>query len=185
MRVFTLLVVATITGGSAAKSVVDWDVADVEAWVGEQGWAFADGFIDVVRQHEVTGHVLMHIEKADLEDEFGLSSGLDRAKVVAALEKVTEDEKTASGENWMPPPMDFWEYRSMNRKQVDGLTPLLTAAPRFAISNMASLPPNAKPTNEIGGWFEWLVLPQYYIYLNTDTILGGPWRQNFKSLDST
>ena len=171
MWLFGLLVVASINGGSAGSA--DWDVADVEAWVGEQGWAFGDQFIETVRTHEVTGPVLMHIEKADLEDEFGIASGLDRAKVMAALEKLVEDEKVASGEDWVSPTMGFWEFRSMNRKQIDWLTALLTGAPRFAISHMGKLPPQARPANEIGGWLEWLLLPQYYIFVNTETILGG------------
>ena len=91
MWLFALLVVACITGGSAG--LADWDVADVEAWVGEQGWAFGDQFIETLRTHQVTGRVLMHVEKADLKDEFGIASGLDRAKVMAALEELVEAEQ--------------------------------------------------------------------------------------------
>jgi hypothetical protein len=53
-------------------------------------------------------------------------------------------------------------------------------APRWAISNFSTLPEHARPQKALGenhnsimAWLEWIFVPEYYIYLNRENILGG------------
>jgi hypothetical protein len=166
----SLVFIALIVAARAASNADSWSVTEVNKWVDEQGLETAvsakikEGFT----KHNVDGTVLLHITEEDVKDDLGIESGIQRKKVMAGIEKL-KSANTNHGK------MDFWQYRSMNRKQMDGLMFLLSAAPRWAIHNFQNLPPHGQPKPLEGamGWLEWLVFPNYHIYVNSNEIAGG------------
>lgn len=107
-------------------------------------------------------------EKARLE---ALADVLAKA---AAREKKEADEAKTASEAPVELKMSFWQHRALNRKQFDGLVIKLFNgfSPRNAINNMATLPANGQP-KEPCGWWEYIVVPEYYIWRHSDEIAGG------------
>jgi len=112
------------------------------------------------------------MEDDDLEKEMGISSSLQRKTILTAINTLkTKGQK----EN-----MTFWEYRSMNRKEITRIMPMLTTAPRWAITLFDEVPEHGRPKKKLGegyrpiqAWIEWLLIPEYYIFLHRNDLFGG------------
>jgi hypothetical protein len=173
---FALAVVA-IPSVAADADAADWSVDQVSGWASkltlqeESAAKFKDG----ITANSIDGTILMHVSEDDLKDDMGISSSLQRKVIIAAITKLKGGARDGNRK------MNFWQYRSLHRKEMDHLMTLLNAgAPRWGITKFAELPEYGRPEKPLGGghnaamaWFEWLVIPEYYIYLNSDTIAGG------------
>lgn len=85
----------------------------------------------------VTGSVLLNMEDDDLEKEMGIASSLQRKTILTAINTLkTEGQKKS---------MTFSEYRSMNRKEITRIMPMLTSAPRWAITLFDEIPEHGRP----------------------------------------
>merc|ERR1711934_1079547 len=82
-----------------------------------------------VTQHAITGNILMVLDDTDLEGELGVSSD-------------SESEQNAK--------LSFWELRALDRQMVDYATPLLTTAPRWAITTFDDFPKYCRPAASLG-----------------------------------
>ncbi len=180
----TLLLLLGLAGASPRPdAVAAWDPDDVAAWIGEQGFAAGDAFKDACLRNGVSGRVLFFLDADDLEEDLGVSSGLQRKKILAAIDELHGgvgrrygDAGTnvggGGGGGGGTTTMNFHEYRALNRQFIDHFTPLVSAAPRVAISMLSKAPGYGQPASACG-WFVWLVIPEYYLYSNSGTILGG------------
>jgi len=119
------------------------------------------------------------MEDGDLENTIGITSSLERETILIAINTLkTEGQKRN---------MTFWEYRSMNRKSVTRIMPMLQSAPRWAITLFDQIPEHGRPKKGLGeggwailAWIEWFLIPEYYIFLHRNTLFGGlpgfvPW----------
>jgi len=185
-RTYCIAFFALIAASSfvtADTNAGDWPVEKVVEWSASLGLKedsvklLKKGVID----NKVDGTVLLHVTEEDLRDDIGIESSLQRKVIMSALAEL-------KGKNQGHKGMNFWQYRSMHRKEMDGLMLLISNAPRVAISKFpTTLPEHGRPAKPLGGghstlaaWFEWLIIPEYYIYLNAHTIAGGlpgfmPW----------
>lgn len=101
----------------------------------------------------------MLIENDDLKDEFQIESSLERKKILLLINGLKDSDSEVNAA------IGFWELRALNRKMVDYSTPLLTTAPRWAITTFDDYPSYCKPAKELGegqhyiiGWLEWLLM---------------------------
>jgi len=129
-------------------------------------------FLEAIEKYEINGSILLNMDDVDLQDEIKIESKLHRKSILAAIQELLKDGQKKN--------MNFWEYRSLNRQQTDYTVNLLSMAPRWAISNFSTIPEHARPQKALGedhnsilAWLEWIFVPEYYIFLNRETILGG------------
>ena len=161
-----LLFYSFLTVGSLlSNNVTTWTTADVMEWASSEAAGFSDPSAarGVIEQHAVTGSVLLSVDPNDLKEEFGISSGLERKKVMVAINNLKDSGFVGRS---------FWEYRSMDRRAIFKINGLLPVAPRWALSLLESeWPEHARPSKGIST-LEWLLAPELYIFRNYDTILG-------------
>jgi hypothetical protein len=127
-------------------------------------------------EHSINGNILLFMDESDLEDELAISSKSTRSKIMSAIKALNDQQSSSSSSGTSggkAAGMSFWEYRSMNKKMVDRITPLITIAPRWSISMFPQLPVHGQPASAIGGWAEWILIPEYYIFKHRESILGG------------
>jgi len=169
--------IVAITSVAADVGAADWSVDQVAGWAGkltlqeETAAKFRDG----IKANNIDGTILMHVSDDDLKDDMGISSGLQRKVIMAAITTLKGGARDGNRK------MNFWQYRSLHRKEMDHLMALLNGgAPRWGITKFAELPEYGRPEKPLGGghnaamaWFEWLVIPEWYLYLNSHTIAGG------------
>jgi len=112
------------------------------------------------------------MEDDDLEHEMGIKSSLERETILIAINTLKTMGQKKN--------MTFWEYRSMNRKEVTRIMPMLTSAPRWAITLFDEIPEHGRPKKKLGEGYgsiqagiEWLLIPEYYIFLHRNDIFGG------------
>jgi len=152
--------------------------ADASTWTKQEtlDWVHNHGFAPSVEsqltkafiENDVNGAVLLHIENSDLRDDIGIENAIQRRIILTAIKSLTS---TCDG-NECHAKMDFWEYRSMDRKLMTQLMPALHVSPQYAIYLMDKLPDHGKPEGKCEG-LEWLFLPHKYIWENRDQIAGG------------
>jgi len=138
--VLSLASLPTTNGqGAASSNANSWAPADVLSWAKQLSTSLKPDttakLLSGLEEHGVTGKILLWIEEHDLQEDFGIESSLQRKTVLQAI-----GELHGQGEK-----MDFWEYRSMNRKQVETITGLLAASPRWAIAAMKDVPEHGQP----------------------------------------
>ena len=148
------------------KDAGDWSVDQVQTWAKDQG--FDSGTLGKMRELEVDGDVLLHIEPADIQEDLGVSSGIQAKKLFLRIKALHEHNIPMGVE-----PLSFWQHRAMNRKAMDTMVLTIGVAPRTAMTYFKMFPKAAQPAEPIGGWLEWLFVPEYYIWRNADTIVGG------------
>ena len=150
------------------KDAGDWSVDQVQTWAKDQG--FDSGTLGKMRELEVDGDVLLHIEPADIQEDLGVSSGIQAKKLFLRIKALHEHNIPMGVE-----PLSFWQHRAMNRKAMDTMVLTIGVAPRTAMTYFKMFPKAAQPAEPIGGWLEWLFVPEYYIWRNSDTIVptGG------------
>ena len=165
---------------SLPGDVRDWDAGHISDWIDslKMDTAVSSKLKAGFEQAGVTGNILLWVDESDLQDDLGISSKLQRKRIMAAIQELNDKDNARHGGGSGPgvaaggAPMSFWELKSMNRKQIMWITPLVTTSPRYAISKLAGLPPHAQPPTKIG-WIEYIFLPEYYLFANRNTILGG------------
>ena len=152
-----------------------WTVDHVVEWAGTiKSTGDTEKFQSKLREHGITGNVLMLVDSTDLENEFQIASSIERKKVLAKIQELKDTPAEANVN------LTFWEMRSLNRQMTDYATPLLTVAPRWAITTFDDFPAYCRPEKHMGegnhwliGNFEWLTFPEYYVWINRDTIMCG------------
>jgi hypothetical protein len=176
-----LLFAGCIIGAASANlssDVLTWTVSDTQEWAATAGFSNVKGAQAAIVEHNVNGKILLFVDVADLQDEFGVSSKMEAKMIVEAIRHLQDSpEETPAingayeGEGGLR--LDFYEYRAMNRKQFYKSACLFGSAPRYAIqlveTNFAA---HALPAEPIG-WIMWIVLPEYWIWQHSDAILGG------------
>ena len=74
---------------------------------------------------------------------------------------------------WSTVENNFWDYRESNRQALYKVSSLFAMAPRSAIYFLQEdWPASARPAESPATW-EWVVLPELYLWRNSDSILGG------------
>ena len=141
-------------------------MVQVQTWAKDQG--FDSGALGKMRELEVDGDVLLHIEPVDIREDLGVSSGIQAKKLFLRIKALHEHNIPMGVE-----PLSFWQHRAMNRKAMDTMVLTIGLAPRTAMTYFKMFPKAAQPAEPIGGWLEWLFVPEYYICKNADTIVGG------------
>jgi hypothetical protein len=76
--------------------------------------------------HSITGSVLLNLDDDDLKTHVAIDSSLQRSLVLKAISSLKKEGQQSN--------LTFWEYRSMNRKTIDRIMPMLNSAPRWAIT---------------------------------------------------
>ena len=160
-RSIILLCLLTFVAASLPDDATTWTVVQVNEWVDTLGVSSASTIKAGVTKHGITGNILMVLDDTDLQEELGVSSGVERKKLFLQINllKDSESEKNAK--------LTFWELRALNRQMVDYATPLLTVAPRWAITTFDDFPEYCRPAaalgeghNSIMGWVEWALFPE-------------------------
>lgn len=171
----TACLAACLAGaGALPADVRQWSVEDVQTWITET--ELPESMKEVVSKHGVSGKVLLFVDERDLEDEFSISSALQRKKILMEIKELadTEEETPSKFGGDGGHALTFWEYRSMNRYSMHKIYGLFVGAPRWALSLLESeWPAHARPEKPIGSYMEWFFIPEYYIFLNRNVILGG------------
>lgn len=179
MKSFFLCLLACLTpyftiAAQLPSDATTWTIPQVQQWIGTLDTASEAILQERVHKHKITGNILMLVEDSDLEQELGVTSGLERKRVLAARDalKDSDNERNAA--------LGFWELRNLNRQMVDYTTPLLTTAPRWAITTFDDYPSYCQPLKGLGegqhvvfAWVEWLLFPEWYIWSNRDSIMCG------------
>ena len=158
----TLVCVVVVSAAAALpEDATTWTTHQVSEWVDTLHSADAVAMKRGVAKYHITGNILMMIDTSDLEFELGVSSSLERKRILAAVDQL----KDSFSENNVV--LDFWELRALNRKMVDYSTPLLTTAPRWAITTFDDYPSYCTPLKTFGqgqhwvvAWVEWLLFPE-------------------------
>ena len=158
----TLVCVLVVSAAAALpEDATTWTTHQVSEWVDTLHSADAVAMKRGVAKYHITGNILMMIDTSDLEFELGVSSSLERKRILAAVDQL----KDSFSENNVV--LDFWELRALNRKMVDYSTPLLTTAPRWAITTFDDYPSYCTPLKTFGqgqhwvvAWVEWLLFPE-------------------------
>ena len=172
-----LLFVGLIVATSNAELPVDattWTSAQVNEWVDTLNTPSALKIKAGVSKHGITGNILMVIDDTDLNEELGVASSIERKTIFAAITALKDSSREMNAQ------LTFWELRSLNRQMVDYTTPLLTTAPRWAITTFDDFPKYCQPAALLGegnnivlSWLEWAIFPEWYIWKNRDTIMCG------------
>lgn len=152
-----------------------WTVDHVVEWAGTiKSVSDTEKFQSNLREHGISGKVLMLVDVTDLENEFQIASSIERKKLLAEIQELKDTPAEANVD------LTFWEMRSLNRQMTDYATPLLTTAPRWAITTFDDFPAYCRPEKHMGegnhwllGNLEWLTFPEYYVWINRDTIMCG------------
>ena len=151
-----------------------WTVGNVNEWVDTLDTASGSTIKAAVTKHTITGNILMVLDDSDLQEELGVSSGIERKKIMVAITALKDSDSERYAK------LTFWELRALNRQMVDYTTPLLTSAPRWAITNFDDFPKYCQPAAALGeghnsvlSWLEWALFPEWYIWSNRDTIMCG------------
>jgi len=154
-----------------SKDSTTWSVDDVVEWAANLEVSSSKNLTTALRKYGVTGSILMMVDMQDLEEDFEIKSSIERKKILAAIMslKDTEAEKHVI--------LGFWEVTALNRQEVHYLLPLLYGSPRWALWQLGSLPEYARPEQLLGSdwvsWFQWIFIPEYVIFANRNSIMGG------------
>jgi len=120
--------------------------------------------------------VLLDLDDEGLKIHGKFESEAERKVILNALESLQKVEGQVNSKK------TFWEYRSMSkhRKAIDELMPLILMAPYYAITVLHRIPEEARPSTKVGEggspiieWLEFVVIPEYYFYINRADIFGG------------
>lgn len=173
-RSIILLCLLTFVAASLPDDATTWTVVQVNEWVDTLGVSSASTIKAGVTKHGITGNILMVLDDTDLQEELGVSSGVERKKLFLQINQLKDSESEKNAK------LTFWELRALNRQMVDYATPLLTVAPRWAITTFDDFPEYCRPAaalgeghNSVMGWLEWALFPEWYIWTNRDTIMCG------------
>jgi len=155
---------------SLPKDATEWTQHHCVKWASEKD---LDDKVQMgIKKHGVNGKILLLVDDSDLRDDFGIESSLQR-KII--MNEIDELRNHASEHT-----LNFWELRSMNRQKVDYVAPLLSMAPRWAITQLDTFPEYCHPEKVLGqdhssifAYAEWFVCPEAYIWMNRDTIMCG------------
>ena len=71
-----------------------WDEDDVGAWLRERG---LEQHVQTFARNRVDGRVLLSLDDADLADELGVASRLERKRLLAGLERLRGDGRGGEG----------------------------------------------------------------------------------------
>jgi hypothetical protein len=161
LRFVILSCLLTFVAADLPDDATTWTIAQVNEWVDTLELPNASTIKAGVTKYGVTGNILMVLDDTDLQEELGVSSSIERKKIIVEINglKDSENEKTAK--------LTFWELRALNRQMVDFATPLLAAAPRWAITTFDDFPEYCRPAaalgeghNSVMSWFEWAFFPE-------------------------
>jgi hypothetical protein len=145
-----------------------WSEIEVAHWA----WAVDGGGADLVEalnKHKVDGAVLLHIGKADIEEDLGIT-GIRAKKLFIAIQKLKDSYD--GPEEFGMPKLTFDQYRKMNRNAMDRFIVALLASPRTALQILDELPFDAQPRAKVS-WLELVFCPQYFFYKHHEEIAGG------------
>ena len=103
--------------GHLPSDVRTWSKGDVFEWVSTAGFSDIPKAQQAVVKNEVTGSVLLIVDDDDLQDEFGVDSGLERKRILAAItalaDTAAEKPRTSGGlsaeEGGSGHALTFWE----------------------------------------------------------------------------
>jgi hypothetical protein len=173
-RSIILFCLLTIVAASLPDDATTWTVVQVNEWVDTLGVSSASTIKAGVTKHGITGNILLVLDDTDLQEELGVSSGVERKKIFLQINQLKDSESEQNAK------LTFWELRALNRQKVDYATPLLTVAPRWAITTFDDFPEYCRPAaalgeghNSVMSWLEWALFPEWYIWTNRDTIMCG------------
>lgn len=169
-----LFATTAFVNAALPEDATTWTPTQVNEWVDTLNTDSASIIKAGVTQHAITGNILMVLDDTDLEGELGVSSGIERKKIFVAIAALKDSESEQNAK------LSFWELRALDRQMVDYATPLLTTAPRWAITTFDDFPKYCRPAASLGeghnsmmGWLEWALFPEWYIWTNRDTIMCG------------
>ena len=160
-RSIILFCLLTIVAASLPDDATTWTVVQVNEWVDTLGVSSASTIKAGVTKHGITGNILLVLDDTDLQEELGVSSGVERKKIFLQINQLKDSESEQNAK------LTFWELRALNRQMVDYATPLLTVAPRWAITTFDDFPEYCRPAaalgeghNSVMSWFEWAFFPE-------------------------
>ena len=81
-------------------------MVQVQTWAKDQG--FDSGALGKMRELEVDGDVLLHIEPVDIREDLGVSSGIQAKKLFLRIKALHEHNIPMGVE-----PLSSWQHRAM------------------------------------------------------------------------
>ena len=171
LLVVGIIIITATTHAALTGDATTWNSAQVNEWVDTLNTASATAIKAGVTKHGITGNILLVLDDSDLHEELGVTVEDERRTIFAAITALQDSDSTQNAK------LSFWELRALNRQQVDYVTPLLTMAPRWAITTFDDFPEYCRPASAVGenflDWLEWALVPEWYIWSNRDTIMCG------------
>ena len=143
-------------------------------------WAKDKGLSDAVQAklaaHKIDGDILLHIEGHDLEDDLEMTDQAERDTMWQLLTALKAHNIAMGIEG-----LSFWQQRALNRRAMDSMVLAIGFAPRTAMTYFKLFPSHAQPADRVLcgeatcslGWPMWVLVPEYYLWGQSDTLMGG------------
>jgi len=164
----------------------DWTPEQVRVWAVEK--KFSDHVMAKLEAHNIDGDILLHIERHDIVEDLGVDDEAEGNRMWMMLTQLKAHNIPLGIEG-----LSFWQQRALNRRTMDSMVLALGFAPRTAMTYFQLFPSHAQPADRVHcgyatctlwehwtGWIQWAFVPEWYLWEQSDTLMGGlpglvPW----------